>query len=76
MAQLKRASVYIDPSLHKALRIKAAHTDRTLSELVNAAIRRTLAEDAADLSAFEERADEPSLSFEDVLKDMKRRGKL
>ena len=76
MSPLKRATVYFEPSLHKALRVKAAHTDHTLSELVNAAVRRTLAEDAEDLAAFERRAKEPALSFEAVLKDMKRRGKL
>ena len=74
--QLKRASVYFDPSLHKALRVKAAHNDRSLSELVNAALRQTLAEDAQDLAIFAERAKEPAWSFEDVLKDLKRRGKL
>jgi plasmid stability protein len=76
MPQLKRATVYFDPSLHKALRVKAAHTDHSLSELVNAAVRQTLAEDAQDLAVFAERAKEPALSFEAVLKDLKRRGKL
>ena len=76
MPELKRATVYFDPSLHRALRVKAAHTDRTLSELVNAAVRRTLAEDAQDLAIFADRAKEPAVSFEDVLKDMRRRGKL
>jgi len=74
--QLKRATVYLDPSLHKALRVKAAHTERSLSQLVNAAVRQALTEDAQDLAAFDERAKEPSLSFEDVLKDLRRRGKL
>ena len=72
----KRATVYFDPGLHKALRVKAAQTDRSLSELVNAAVRQTLAEDAEDLAAFEERSREPNLAFEDVLRDLKRRGKL
>jgi plasmid stability protein len=72
----KRATVYFDPGLHKALRVKAAQTERSLSELVNAAIRQSLAEDADDLAAFENRAREPNLAFEDVLKDLKRRGKL
>ena len=72
----KRATVYFDPGLHKALRVKAAQTDRSLSDLVNAAVRQTLAEDAEDLAAFEERSREPNLAFEDVLKDLKRRGKL
>lgn len=76
MSTLKRATVYFDPSLHRALRIKAASSERSLSDLVNAAVRASLAEDAEDLAAFDERAREPSLAFEDVLKDLKRRGKL
>ncbi len=56
--------------------MEAPRTDRTLSELVNAAVRHMLAEGAKDLAAFGERAHEPALSFEDVLKDLKRRGKL
>ena len=76
MAELKRATVYFDPSLHRALRVKAAQTDHSLSELVNAAVRRSLTEDAEDLTAFAARAKEPNLAFEDVLKDLKRRGKL
>ncbi len=76
MPRTKRATVYFDPSLHKALRLKAAQTERSLSDLVNSAVRRTLTEDAEDLAAFEERAKEPSLDFEAVLKDLKRRGKL
>jgi hypothetical protein len=76
MATAKRATVYFDPSLHKALRVKAAATDRSLSDLVNLAVRASLAEDADDLAAFERRAQEPNLAFEEVLKDLKRRGKL
>lgn len=72
----KRATVYFDPGLHKALRVKAAETERSLSELVNAAVRQSLAEGSEDLVAFEDRATEPSLVFVDVLKDLKRRGKL
>jgi hypothetical protein len=72
----KRATVYFDPSLHKALRVKAAETERSLSELVNVAVRQSLAEDSEDLAAFEDRAEEPSLAFAEVLKDLKRRGKL
>lgn len=64
---LKRATVYFEPSLHKALRVKATHTDHSLSALVNAAVRRTLAEDAEDLANFERRLKEPALSFEEVL---------
>ena len=72
----KRATVYFDPQLHRALRLKAAETDRSLSDLVNEAVRQALAEDAEDLEAFEERAAEPDLPFEAVVRDLKRRGKL
>ncbi len=72
----KRATIYFDADLHRALRIKAAETDRSVSELVNDAIKASLAEDADDLSAFELREPEPDLPFEAVVKDLKRRGKL
>ena len=75
-SQLKRATVYLDPLMHKALRIKAAETSRSISELVNNAVRLALAEDAADLAAFEEREHEPLLSFEEVLKDLKKHGRI
>ena len=74
--QPKRATIYLDPGLHKALRAKAAGTDRTISEIVSRAVRQSLSEDAEDLAAFETRAREPNLPFEKVLKDMKRRGLL
>ncbi|OGT36192.1 MAG: CopG family transcriptional regulator [Gammaproteobacteria bacterium RBG_16_51_14] len=70
----KRSTVYFDPVIHRALRLKAAETDRSLSEIVNEAVRLSLAEDAEDLAAFKERAREPNLAFEDVLKDLKRSG--
>ena len=76
MPTTKRATVYFDPSLHRALRLKAAETDTSLSDLVNAAIRHSLAEDSADLATFSARAHEPALAFEAVLKDLRRRGKL
>jgi hypothetical protein len=72
----KRATVYFDSRLHRALRIKAAETEQSISEIVNEAVRLSLAEDAEDLAAFEERAREPNLSFEAVLKDLRKRGKL
>ena len=72
----KRATVYFDPSLHRALRLKAAETDSSISELVNEAVKAALAEDAGDLEAFEVRKSEPDYAFEDVVKDLKRRGKI
>ena len=76
MDKPKRATIYLDSSLHRALRVKAAETDTSVSDLVNDAVRHSLTEDAADLATFEARAREPVLPFEDVLKDLKRRGKL
>jgi hypothetical protein len=72
----KRATVYFDPDLHRAVRLKAAETEQSFSELVNEAVRLSLAEDAIDLAAFDERASEPDLPFEDAVKDLKRRGKI
>ncbi len=72
----KRATVYFDPLLHRALRLKAAATDRSISELVNEAVKAALAEDAGDIEAFEVREKEPDYVFEDVVKDLKRRGKI
>jgi hypothetical protein len=76
MSNAKRATVYLDPGLHRALRLKAAETDQSVSDLVNAAIKLSLLEDAEDLEAFEKRAKEPNLAFETVVRDLKRRGKL
>ena len=72
----KRATVYFDPSLHRALRLKAAETDTSISKLVNEAVKAALAEDAGDLEAFEVRESEPDYAFEDVVRDLKRRGKI
>ncbi|MDA2934819.1 CopG family transcriptional regulator [Acidobacteria bacterium AH-259-D05] len=70
----KRATIYFQPEIHRALRVKAAETDRSVSDLVNEAVRLTLTEDVEDLAAFEQRAGEPDLVFERVLKDLRRRG--
>lgn len=74
--QLKRATVYLEQPLHRALRLKAAETDRSVSEIVNDAVRQALSEDAEDIFAFEKRSREPRFRLEDVLKDMKKRGQL
>ena len=72
----RRATVYFDGSIHRALRLKAAETDQSLSDLVNSAVRESLSEDATDLEAFESRTSEPNLSFESVVRDLRRSGKL
>ena len=72
----KRATVYLQPELHRALRIKAAETENSISELINEAIRYALSEDATDLAAFDERKNEPVVAFEDVVRDLKNNGKI
>jgi len=72
----KRATVYFEPALHRAIRLKAAHTHRSISEIVNDAVRMALREDEQDLAAFEDRVAEPTISYEALLKDLKAHGKL
>jgi hypothetical protein len=72
----KRSTIYFDPAIHRAVRLKAAATDRSISDLVNEAVQRSLSEDAADLETFEKRRREPNLDFEDVVREMRRSGKL
>ena len=73
---LKRSTIYLDPQLHRALKIKSAQVSKTISALVNEAIKISLAEDFEDLEAFEDRLNEPNLDFEYVLKDLKSSGKI
>ena len=72
----KRATVYFDAEIHRALRLKSAATDRSISDVVNEAVRLSLAEDAEDLTAFDSRAKEPALDFETVVKGLRRRGRI
>lgn len=72
----KRATVYLNPAIHRAIKLKAAQTDATISDLVNDALRLSLKEDALDLEAIRTRAHEPTRSFEVVLRDLKRDGLL
>ena len=74
--QTKRATIYFDPYLHKALRLKAVETSRSVSELVNEAVREALSEDAEDLLAFEERADEALISYEQMVMRLKKDGRI
>ncbi len=72
----KRATIYLDSNLHKALKLKAAETSRSISELVNNAVRETLAEDAEDILAFEERSGESLISYDEMVKRLKRDGRI
>ena len=72
----KRSTVYFDPSIHQALRLKAASTQLSFSELVNEAVRLLMREDQEDISAFSERIKEPEISYEVLLNDLKKHGRL
>jgi len=73
---VKRATVYFDSTLHQALRLKAAAASRTISDLVNEAVRQNLREDQEVLAAFPVRVAEPTVSYEDLLADLKAHGKI
>jgi len=72
----KRATIYLDPYIHKALKLKALETSRSVSDLVNQAVREALAEDAEDLAAFEQRADDPLVSYDEMVKRLKKDGRI
>jgi len=72
----KRSTVYFDPTIHSILKIKALESSRSISDLVNEAIRHELSEDAEDLEAFEQRSFESSISFEELVKGLKADGKI
>ena len=72
----KRTTIYLEEELHQALRMKSAETSRSISELVNELVREHLFEDAEDLKAFRDRADEPVMSYEALLQDLQAHGKL
>jgi len=74
--QTKRTTIYLDPDLHKALRLKAVSVSRSVSELVNDAVREVLVEDAEDITAFEEREKESLISYEAMVKRLKKDGRI
>ncbi len=74
--ETKRTTVYLDEETARALRVKAKGNKTSVSSLVNEAVKRSLAEDAEDLEGIEEIEKEPDIPFEDVVKDLKKRGKI
>ncbi len=72
----KHTTIYLDPIIHNALKLKAFETSRSVSDLVNEAVREALAEDADDLAAFEERKNEPLLSYDQMLKRLQKDGRI
>lgn len=76
MTTNKRTTIYFEPELHRALRLKAASSSRSVSEIVNEALRQSLREDQEDLDAIDTRVAEPTMSYEALLKDLRAHGKL
>jgi post-segregation antitoxin (ccd killing protein) len=74
--ETKRTTIYLDPDLHKALRLKSVEVSRSISDIINEAVKVALAEDAEDIAAFKERAAEPLLSYEDMVKRLKQDGRI
>lgn len=72
----KRSTIYLEPDLHRTLKIKAAQTNRTISDLVNEAVQLSLQEDLEDIRDVNNRISEPDIPFEEVLTDLKSRGKI
>ena len=73
---IKRSTIYLDPALHQALKIKSLETSRSMSEIINDAVKEALSEDAEDLAVFDERQDESLISYEDMLKRLKKDGRI
>ena len=74
--QTKRTTIYLDADLHKALRLKSIEKSRSVSDLVNEAVRECLAEDAEDILAFEDRVNEPLVSYDEMVKKLKKDGRI
>ena len=76
MNSQKRATVYFESDVHRALRLKAAALDRSISDMVNDAVKASLAEDAEDLASFSDRKKDKSVSFDAFVQGLKRRGRV
>jgi len=74
--KITRATIYLDKDLHKALRLKAADTHRSISEIVSDAVRESLLEDEQDLAIIAARAGEKTISYEQLLAMLKADGKI
>ena len=75
-ATAKRATVYFEPDIHRALKLKSIETSRSISQLVNEAVKEALAEDAEDIQAYEERISESLVSYSEMVKRLKKDGRI
>ena len=72
----KRSTIYLDPALHQALRMKSVETSRSMSDLINEFVKEALSEDAEDLLSFDERANESLIGYEEMVKRLKKDGRI
>jgi plasmid stability protein len=72
----KRATIYFDPDLHRAVRLKAVNTNQSISDVVNDSLRAMLSEDEEELMAFDETASDPLMTYEELLAKLKADGKI
>jgi len=72
----KRATIYFDPEIHRILKVKAAETSSSISDIIDNAMRRELLDDEEDLRTFNERVAEPTISYEKLIADLKKDGKI
>ncbi len=75
-AEVRRATIYFDPDLHKALKMKSIETSRSITDIVNQAVRESLSEDLEDALAYEERQNEPLVSYDQMLKNLRKDGRI
>ena len=76
MDESKRATIYFDADVHRALRLRAAACNSSISDMVNEAVRMTLAEDADDLRDADQRQDEESIGFEEFVSSLRNSGRI
>ena len=76
MPTARRATIYFDSKVHRAIRLRAAANDQTVSDVVNDAMKESLAEEADDLAVAKKRRSEPSILFSDAVRSLRRRGKI
>ncbi|HQZ83778.1 MAG TPA: hypothetical protein PLR83_11195 [Pyrinomonadaceae bacterium] len=72
----KRSTIYLEPDVHRAIKLRSVHTNRSISDIVNESLKTTLSEDAEDLAAFDERASDRVMSYETLLSKLKADGKI
>ena len=73
---MRRATIYLEEDIHKALKLRSAETDISVSELVNDAVKGALTEDLDDLEAFRERASEGTMDFETFVRGLRANGRI